>query len=166
VSPQQQARGRRSRRGPFIVTVAAAAAVTAVAVAAAVVFIATRGASERLVTFTGQVTITDTDPTTTKFTWDEDGSCTGAGKFVDVAEGASVEVRDEDGRVLGVAQLGVGAVDGLHTDSLGTTAERCVFLIHARAVPEQRIYRVAVGRQAPVTVDGAQIGQVTVRLGG
>ncbi|MBX6766980.1 MAG: hypothetical protein IRY90_07495 [Actinomadura rubrobrunea] len=88
------------------------------------------------------------------------------GRYGEVAEGASVEVRDEAGRVLGVARLGVGTVDGLRKDVWGTTAERCVFLIHAKAVPEQRVCRVVAGRQAPVTVDADQIGQVTVRLGG
>lgn len=161
----QPTRGpRRSRRGPFIVTVAAAAAVTAIAVAAAVIFIATRGASERLVTFTGQVVLVDTDPTTTKFTWSENGSCAGAKRFADVVEGASVEVRDENGKVLGVAQLGAGVPDGFREG--GKVATRCTFLIHAKPVPEERVYRIAVGRQAPVTVDADQIGQVTVRLGG
>ncbi|MEU6034042.1 hypothetical protein ABZ801_01390 [Actinomadura sp. NPDC047616] len=148
----------------MVVVVAVTAAVTAVAVAGAIIFLATRGTSERQVIFTGQVIITDTDPTTAYFIWDKD-SCTGAGRYGDVAQGAVVEVRDEDGKVLGVSQLRGGAPEGFRRNTLGTTAERCVFLIDGRAVPERDVYRVVVGRQAPWTVEAEQLGQAMVRLG-
>ena len=111
-------------------------------------------------TLGGKVTIVGT----AHFRW-EPGTCTGAGPFTDLTEGASVLVRDLDGTTLLTTRLGAGMPEKITRDSTRQTAAHCTFLLPTEAVPSRPAYRIQIGRRPPSQVEGPAIAHLTLRFG-
>jgi hypothetical protein len=69
------------------------------------------------------------------------GTCEGKGGYSDIAPGASVSLKDGDGKLLGSSSLGTGT---------GSTT-RCTFTYTFSNVPEVPFYTVSVSRRGDVT---------------
>jgi hypothetical protein len=144
--------------------------VSVIVVAASTVAVIVLGDTLRLAgaesrTLGGRVTLVDTDPTTTKFTWDH-GTCAGEGPFADLIEGTSVVVKDEKGTTITVGTLSGGVPARIQEEAgIGETAQECYFPIRQTAVAGRDFYRVQVGRQAESTVAGGEIGRLELRFG-
>ena len=97
-------------------------------------------------TITGHIQILGT-PWHTLFV--EQNQCVGMGGFSDLSDGASVTVKDESGKVIGVSPLLVGTVDSAN-DSIC----RMPFSVK---VPKTNFYTISIGRRGEITQSYQQL---------
>jgi hypothetical protein len=158
---------RRRRR---IIIVAIGGPVVVLALAGAVVAGWYASRDPKPVTVRGTLTLNDTDPNTTNFSWgeggDEDLACKGYGGYGDIAEGASVVIRDAKGKVIAVGSLraGVATVDRSGGLAIGTA---CTFPFTVEKVPAGDFYGVEVNHRSAVMFSDRQVtaGPVALTLG-
>jgi len=122
-------------------TVIAAEALLSLAVAGAGIGIVATAGGSSTVTLRGTVTISLANHAgaTPNFVTGRNGTCSGWGKYADLAPGAAVTFVDSTGTPTATGVLGMGRIDG---------QSGCQLTWQVPNVAKQQLYRVVIGRRA------------------